>query len=174
MSGTGTRTKSTTETFAEQVLRVTRPILTDLLEIVDNYPHLTKDEALNYVLDFREFMNERYLKHVEVTWTDRTTGVVIDGLKYIIVNGEAVRAMERPGGIRYDKSIAAARFNLRIYYTDLWRARTPEQQTKFKTGLRISWGTANALNYGRGAYVTEDRQYGATSVGVSRLRFKSS
>jgi len=171
VSGTATRTASRTETFAEQVVRVTRPILTDLLAIVDMYGHLTKDRALDYIFDFRDFMNERYLEHVEICWTNKVTGVVVDGLKYIVVNGEAVRTMDRPGGIAYDPTVAGSEFTLRIHYTALWTSRRPEQKTAFKAGLRIRWSPAEDLDYGGGWYVAEGREYGAAAVGVSRLRF---
>lgn len=173
MSGTGTKTASDTSTFVEQVLRVTRPVFTDLLAIADTYSHLTKGKAWDYVCDFRSLMNERYLDHVEVAWTNKVTGVVVDGLKYVVRNGEAVRTMDRAGGIRYDATIAAADFHLYIDYTDLWNSRTPEYRASFKAGLKIRWSPADALDYGGGSYVEEDRLYGAASVGISRLRFKS-
>lgn len=173
MSGTGTRTATDTATFVEQVLKVTRPVFTDLLAIADTYSHhLSKEEAWKYVCDFREFMNERYLESIEVSWTDKTTGVVIDGLKYVVVDGEAVRTMDRPGGMAYSKTVAAADFDLRIHYTNLWSSRSAEYKARFKAGLTIPWSAVAALNYGRGSYVADGRQYGATDVGISRLRFK--
>ncbi len=173
MSGTGTRAATDIGTFVEQVLKVTRPIFTDLLAIAETYSnHLSKEDAWKYVCDFREFMNERYLEWIEISWTDKTTGVVIDGLKYVVVNGEAVRTMDRAGGITYSKSVAAADFNLRIHYTPLWNSRSAEYKTQFKADLKIPWSAAAALNYGGGSYVADGRQYGAADVGVSRLRFK--
>lgn len=174
MSGTGTRTASSTETFAEQVLRVTRPVLTDLLAIVEMYGHLTEDDAYKYILDFRDLMNERYLENIEACWTSNVTRVVVDGLKYIIVNGEAVRAMNRPGGIAYNATVAASNFKLIIRYTPLWHSRTAAEQAAFNKKLRINWGPVAPLNYGRGSYVAEGHEYGAASVAVSRLRFKNS
>lgn len=174
MSGTGIRTATDTETFVEQVLKVTRPIFTDLLAIAETYSQLSNLEAWKYVCDFREFMNERYLESVEISWTNKTTGIVIDGLKYVVVNGEAVRTMDRPGGLAYSKAVAAAEFNLRISYTSLWQSRTDEYKATFKAGLKIRWSVASALNYGSGSYVADGRLYGAADVGVSRLRFEPS
>ena len=174
MSGTGTRTATNTATFVEQVLKVTRPIFTDLLAIAETYSdHLSVEEAWKYVCDFREFMNERYLESIEVSWADKKTGVVIDGLKYMVVNGQAIRTMDRPGGIAYSKTVADADFNLRIRYTSLWTSRTADYKKAFKDGLKIPWGAAASLNYGSGSYVADGRQYGAADVGVSRLRFRA-
>lgn len=174
MSGTGTKTASATETFAEQVIRVTRPVLTDLLEIVEMYQHLPEDEAYKYVLDFREFLNERYLNYIEITWTSRSTGVVIDGLKYIIVNGQAVREMGRAGGLVYDAAIKNAIFNIRINYTQLWHDKSEQYKADFKSKLAIPWSPAASLNYGGGTYTSDGHSYGQASLGVDRLRFRKS
>ena len=173
MSGTATRAESTTETFAEQVLRVTRPVLADLLALVDTYGQITSDEVVDYVCDFRAFMNERYLESIEIYWTAPWTDRVVDGLKYIIVNGEAVRTMERAGGIAYDATIAAAAFHVIIRYTSLWlNDRSDAQKTQFIGGLRINWGPVATPNYNGGSYVPDGHNYGQAAVGISRTRFQ--
>ena len=72
-----------------------------------------------------------------------------------------------------DQDLAkTARERGRIHYTNLWSSRSAEAKARFKAGLTIPWSAVAALNYGRGSYVADGRQYGATDVGISRLRFK--
>ena len=168
-AGTITRSASTTETFAEQVLRVTRPVLTDLLALVDMYAQITKDDVLKYVMDFRSFMNERYLEYIEVYWTKPGTTTVVDGLKYFIVNGEAVRAMDRAGGIAYNATIATSEFHLLIRYTSLWNNLSDVEKTKFTNGLQIPWGPASSPTYNGGSYVAAGHDYGRPAVGIGRV-----
>jgi len=171
VSSIGTRTVDTTATFVEQVMRVTRPVRTELLQIVEMYGHLSVDEAVNYILDFRDLMSERFLSEIEIVWTSRFTALVLDGLRYAIRNGEAVRTMSRPGGLAYDVAIKGANFSILIYYTSLWHAQSDAYKAEFTRGLRIPWSRAAAPNYGGGRYVDDGREYGQSSVGISRLRF---
>jgi hypothetical protein len=174
VSGTGTATIESTFTFVEQVLRVTRPVYSDLLALIDMYGQLTKEDAWKYVQDFRTLMNEQYLKEIEIRWLRPGTLKVIDGIKYVVVNGEAVRAMDRPGGIAYDQTLKNASFSLVIRHTQLWHSRSAQFQADFEKKLKVQWSDAAPVDYGSGSYVDDGHQYGAASVGVSRKRFKTS
>jgi hypothetical protein len=176
MSGIGTRTveQITTRTFQEQVRRITRNVQTDLLELVESYPHqLTREDALEYIADFRAFMGELYLEYIEFRWTSPGTNEMYGGFKYIIVNKEAVRELDKPGGITYDPQLAQCNFTITIRRTDKWRASAETSKREFdKNKLKISWGPAQAVTYNKGRYVADDRSYGETSVAVNRMRFK--
>lgn len=164
-------TQSTTKTFGQQVVRVTRDARVDLLWVASAYPHqLSESEALKYINDFRVLMDEEVLKQIEYTWMLSGTDTVVDALRYTVRGGSATSS-DRPGGLKYDAVAAKATFQVLVWRDwDAFNGLPEATKQDINRRLQISWASVGAKDYSRGRWST-DRNYVQPDVSLERQRF---
>jgi hypothetical protein len=153
------------------VIHITRKVQADLLAIGDTYAYFAESYAQDVIQDVRIFIDEEVIEKVEFIWNEAGTNVVLDALRYVVINGVVGLADDRPGGIEYDPALALADFHVRVYYNDRWRREMAEsERTSIRMRLTIRWGSAGQLDYSGGRWV-HDRTYSMDASAVSRDRF---
>ncbi len=165
-----TATRSQIATILDQILNVTRSVNSDMIYLADQYQHqLSASEARRYINDFRVFMKYGVLDDIKLCWTDKYSGKVVDALRYIVENGEAVRGNDRAGDLSYDTTVAAANFTVRISRT--LGKLTANERGAMEGELLFSWAPAPDLDFSLGRFVA-DKTYSQTSIALRRERFK--
>jgi Bacterial HORMA domain family 1 len=165
MPGSATRTASQTTPYTS-VIHITRKAQADLLAIGDTYQYFTEEYAQNVIHDVRILIDEEVIDRVQFIWTKQGTNLVLDALRYIVVNGQAGLADDRPGGIQYDAALATADFHVRVTYNNRWLS----VMHSIQPNLALTWGSAGNLNYSNGRWVA-DRTYSMDGRGLVRNRF---
>lgn len=168
-AATATRAASATTPYTS-VLHITRKVQADFLAIGDTYAYFTEKYAQDVIHDIRIFIDEEVIDKVQFVWKASGTTRVLDALRYIIVDGEAGLADDRPGGIRYNPALASADFNVRVTYNARWAKMDETERNSIREKLTLSWGPAGRLDYSGGRWV-EDRTYSMHSKGLVRSRF---
>lgn len=163
--------RSSTRTMPyTSVVHITRKVQTDMLEIGDTYAYFTEKYAQDVIHDVRIFIDEEVINKVHFVWLEAGTNQVLDALRYIVVNGVVGLADDRPGGIRYDLTLASADFRVRIYYNSRWTNIGETERNLVRSELMLTWGPAGQLDYSGGRWV-DDRTYSMDSKGLVRNRF---
>src|SRR5437667_12595785 len=157
MSASATRaaTGTTPYTF---VLHITRKVQADLLAIGDTYEYFTEDYTQDVIHDLRVLIDEELIDQIRFIWTQPGTTRVLDALRYVVVDGVAGLADDRPGGVRYSSVLASADFQVRISYNNRWTNMNPVERQSIRSQLDLSWGAAGQLDYSGGRWFS-DRSY---------------
>ena len=95
---------------------------------------------------------------------------MLDALRYVVVNGVVGLADDRPGGIRYNLTLALADFRVRVYYNSRWAEIEETERNSIRRDLTLTWGSAGQLDYRGGRWV-DHRTYSMDSKGLVRNRF---
>jgi HORMA domain-containing protein len=169
MSATLSRSATGTTPYTS-VVHITRKVQADLLAIGDTYEYFTEKYAQDVIHDVRVFIDEEVIEKVEFVWQKASTNEVLDALRYIVINGVAGLADDRPGGIKYDAALASTDFHVRVYYNSRWTRMGESERNSVREGLTLRWGPAGQLNYSSGRWV-EDRTYSMDGKGLVRDRF---
>jgi hypothetical protein len=169
MSATLSRSATGTTPYTS-VIHITRKVQADLLAIGDTYEYFTEKYAQDVIHDVRVFIDEEVIEKVEFVWQKAGTIEVLDALRYIVINGVAGLADDRPGGIKYDPALASADFHVRVYYNSRWTRMGESERNSIREGLTLRWGPAGQLNYSGGRWV-DDRTYSMDVKGLVRNRF---
>src|SRR5688572_22679409 len=165
MVSAATRTAPQTTPYTS-VIHITRKAQADLLAIGDTYEYFSEDYAQKVIHDVRILIDEEVIDRVEFVWTKRATNEVLDALRYLVVNGQAGLADDRPGGIQYDQALAAADFQVRVTYNSRWL----KVKHSIEGDLALTWSPAGQINYSNGRWVA-DRTYSMDGRGLIRNRF---
>jgi hypothetical protein len=169
MSATASRLATGT-TPHTAVLHITRKVQADLLAIGDTYDYFTEDYTQDVINDLRTFIDEEVLDQVKFIWTKPGTNQVLDALRYVVLDGVAGLADDRPGGIRYDPVLATADFHVRVTYNSRWTKMDLTERNSIRSQLTLAWGAAGQLNYSGGKWIG-DRTYSMDVRGLARSRF---
>jgi hypothetical protein len=168
---TATSTRSGTQTSAyTSVVHITRKVQTDILEIGDTYDYFQESFAQSVIHDVRIFIDEEVIDYVKFVWKDQNTSRVLDELRYQAISGGVGLADDRPGGIRYNSTLASADFSVRITYNRRWRKMAESERKAIQDRLSLIWGPAGQLDYSGGRWVS-DRTYSMDGTGLVRTRF---
>jgi hypothetical protein len=171
MLGAATATRAATGTTPyTSVIHITRKVQADMLAIGDTYDYFTEEYAQEVIHDVRIFIDEEVIQEVQFVWKAAGAIRVLDALRYIVVDGVAGLADDRPGGIRYNPLLASADFSVRVTYNERWQRMDEEQRNSIRALLTLHWGPAGKLDYSGGRWV-EDRTYSMDSRGLLRNRF---
>lgn len=169
MSATLSRAATGTTSYTG-VIHITRKVQTDMLAIGDTYDYFTEKYAQDVIHDVRIFIDEEVIDKVEFVWQKAGTKEVLDALRYIVLNGVAGLADDRPGGIKYNSALAAADFHVRVYYNSRWTKMAAAERDSVREDLTLKWGPAGKLDYSGGRWV-DDRTYSMDGKGLARNRF---
>lgn len=169
MATTQTRAATQTSTLVK-VVYVTRKVQADLFQLAETYGQMTEDYARNLIHDLRIFLDEEVLEKITFLWTRPGTNQVVGAYTYKVLSGGVGLVDDRSGGIRYDPTLQASEFGVRIFYNARWYGLTPAEQTAVKSGMKFPWGAGGALDYSRGRWESE-RTYSKDGFGLGRERF---
>jgi hypothetical protein len=169
MSATASRLATGT-TPHTAVLHITRKVQADLLAIGDTYDYFIEEYTQDVIHDLRTFIDEEVLDQVKFMWTKPGTNQVLDALRYVVLDGVADLADDRPGGIRYDPVLATADFHVRVTYNSRWTKMDLTERKSIRSQLTLAWGAAGQLNYSGGKWIG-DRTYSMDVKGLARSRF---
>jgi hypothetical protein len=169
MSATLSRSATGTTPYTG-VIHITRKVQADLLAIGDTYEYFTEKYTQDVIHDVRVFIDEEVIEKVEFIWQKAGTNYVLDALRYIVIDGTAGLADDRPGGIQYNTALASADFHVRVYYNSRWSKMGELERNSVREGLTLRWGPAGQLNYIGGRWV-DDRTYSMDGKGLVRNRF---
>jgi hypothetical protein len=169
MLATATRAATGTTPYTS-VLHITRKVQADLLAIGDTYEYFTEDYTQDVINDLRVFIDEEVVDQIRFIWTQAGRTKVLDALRYVVIDGVAGLADDRPGGIRYDSALASADFHVRITYNSRWKKMDIAERRSVRSQLALSWGAAGQLDYTGGRWI-DDRTYSMDSKGLVRNRF---
>lgn len=168
---TASSTRSGTQTSAyTSVVHITRKVQTDILEIGDTYDYFQESFAQSVIHDVRIFIDEEVIDYVKFVWKDQSTSRVLDELCYQAISGGVGLADDRPGGIRYNSTLAGADFSVRITYNSRWSKMAESERKAIRDRLLLTWGSAGQLDYSGGRWVS-DRIYSMDGTGLVRTRF---
>jgi len=172
MLGAATASRSATGTTPyTSVIHITRKVQADILAIGDTYSYFTEKYAQDVIHDVRIFIDEEVIQEVQCVWKAPGTVRVLDALRYVVIDGVAGLADDRPGGIRYNPLLASADFiSVRVTYNERWRRMDEEQRNSVRVQLTPRWSPAGKLDYSGGRWV-EDRTYSMDSRGLVRNWF---
>jgi HORMA domain-containing protein len=168
MSATASRLATST-TPHTAVLHITRKVQADLLAIGDTYDYFTEEYTQDVIHDLRTFIDEEVLDQIKFIWTKPGTNQVLDALRYVVLDGVAGLADDRPGGIRYDPVLATADFHVRVNYNSRWTKMDVGERKSIRSQLTLAWGAAGQLNYSGGKWI-DDRTYSMDVKGLTRSR----
>jgi hypothetical protein len=168
MSATLSRSATGTTPYTS-VLHITRKVQADMLAIGETYEYFEEEFAQDVIHDARVFIDEKVISKVEFVWKKSGTNRVLDALRYIVVNGVAGLADDRPGGIRYDPMLASADFSVRVTYNSRWTKMDEAERNSVRSELTLRWGAAGQLDYSGGRWV-DDRTYSMDGRGLVRKR----
>lgn len=171
MSGTATLARAATGTSPyTTVVHITRKVQADILAIGDTYAYFTEPYAQSVIHDVRIFVDEEVVDKISFVWKEPLTTKVLDALRYTVVDGVAGLADDRPGGIRYDSTLASADFSVRVTYNERWKKMNESERNSVRARLTLTWGPAGSLDYSGGRWV-DDRTYSGESKSFVRDRY---
>ena len=165
-----TRTRTATLTLTK-VVHVTRKVQADLFNLVDTYAQITQDYAERLVHDLRILLEEEVLERIDFLWTYPDTNVVVGAYIYKVITGGVGLVDERAGGMRYDATLQAADFRVRIYWNSHWYELSSADRDAIRERCSFAWTPGEALDFSRGASTTE-RTYAKDDLGLARERFR--
>lgn len=169
MTVSSTRTATCSSSYTN-VVHVTRKVQADILAIGDTYDYFTESYAQDVIHDVRIFIDEEVVEFVKFIWKAKGTSRVLDELRYKVVSGAVGLADDRPGGIRYNPSLAGADFSVRVTYNRRWGNMKEAEKGNIRSRLSLKWGPAGQLDYSGGRWVG-DRTYSIDGMGLVRERF---
>lgn len=169
MSSTQTRSATQTSSYVN-VLYVTRKVQADLFQLAETYGQMTEAYAQDLIHDLRLFLDEEVIEQVIFLWTRPGTNQVVGAYTYKVLSGGIGLVDDRSGGIRYDPTLQASTFGVRITYNSRWAGLTADEQAGIKSGMKFPWGAGGALDYSRGQWAA-DRTYSKDGYGLGRERF---
>lgn len=169
MPSTQTRSASETTSYVK-VVYVTRKVQADLFQLAETYGQMTEEYAQKLIHDLRVYLDEEVLAEITFLWTRPGTEQVVGAYTYKVLSGGVGLVDERSGGIRYEPTLQASEFGVRISYNARWYGLTADEQAGIKSGMRFPWGAGGALDYSRGRWQS-DRTYSKDGFGLNRERF---
>lgn len=169
MSSTQTRSASQTSSYVK-VVYVTRKVQADLFQLAETYGQMTESYAQDLIHDLRIYLDEEVLDQITFLWTRPGTNQVVGAYTYKVLSGGVGLVDDRSGGIRYDPTLQASVFGVRIIHNARWYGMSEAEQNEVESGMRLPWGVGGALDYSRGRWVAE-RTYSKDGYGLARERF---
>lgn len=165
-----TRTATSTLTLTK-VVHVTRKVQADLFNLVDTYGQITQDYAERLIHDLRILLEEEVLDRIDLLWAYPGTNVVIGAYIYKVITAGVGLVDERAGGMRYDATLQAADFRVRIYWNSHWSLLSAADRDAIRKKCNFTWTPGEALDFSRGTTTTE-RTYAKDDLGLVRERFR--
>lgn len=169
MATTQTRTATQTSTLVK-VVYVTRKVQADLFQLAETYGQMSEEYAQKLIHDLRIYLDEEVLAEITFLWTRPGTNQVVGAYTYKVLSGGVGLVDDRSGGIRYDPTLQASTFGVRITHNARWYDLTQAEQDDIESDMRLPWGTGGALDYSRGRWQSE-RTYSKDGYGLARERF---
>lgn len=169
MATTQTRTATQTSTLVK-VVYVTRKVQADLFQLAETYGQMSEEYAQKLIHDLRIYLDEEVLEQITFLWTRPGTNQVVGAYTYKVLSGGVGLVDDRSGGIRYDPTLQASVFGVRITHNARWYGLTQAEQDEVESDMMLPWGTGGALDYSRGRWQSE-RTYSKDGYGLARERF---
>ena len=161
---TQTRTATATSTLTK-VVYVTRKVQADLFNLVDTYQQISQEYAENLIHDLRILLDEEVLDRIDFYWTYPDTNVVVGAYIYKVISAGVGLVDERAGGMRYDATLQASDFSVRIYRNSHWFGLSEADRRAIADECHIGWTTGAVLDYSRGSS-TADKTYAKDGLGL--------
>jgi len=165
-----TRTATSTLTLTK-VVHVTRKVQADLFNLVDTYAQITQDDAETLIRDLRILLEEEVLERINFLWTYAGTNIVVGAYIYKVITAGVGLVDERAGGMRYDATLRAADFRVRIYWNSHWYGMSAADRDAIREKCSFTWTPGEALDFSRGTS-TAERTYAKDDLGLARERFR--
>ena len=143
----------------------------DLFALVDTYGQISEAYAQQLIHDLRLLLDEEVVDRIRLLWTTVGTNQVVGAYSYQVIAAGIGLADDRSGGIRYDATLQASSFSIRLHYNDRWDALSDADKQSIRSQCQLSWGPGGTLDFSRGSWTTE-KTYSRDGYGVGRERFK--
>ena len=168
--GTGTLTRTASITMID-VRHVLWRIATDLRVLRAQHGLISAELEQDIADDLLLFIYRNYIDQIEFRFVDSASKTRKYAVRYALTRSWSGEEDDDAGGLRY-RDLTGTSFTVVISYSATWTALSQQAKTAFLQSLKGTWGPAEAVRDGVGAWAT-DRTFGSGGLGATRSVFRS-
>jgi Bacterial HORMA domain family 1 len=154
---------------AADVNKVADRFGSDLEMIGQSTGVLGESRKAGIVNDVKELAKKGYLEQISVVLFDSAGGEV-KARKYVVSTDASLWTSDRPGDNLWPRTPGGS-LKVVVHYTDAWAALGEAGQTRFESGLKLSWSASQVDTNFPGLSGTAGRRYASNAFGLERTDY---